>query len=54
MALGPPTPQKGVTPLSSAARGGHVDVVRLLLKKGANKDAADMVGGAWGAAGCRG
>ena len=35
--------QDGVTPLSWAAYGGHVEVVRELLKAGANKEAANKV-----------
>ena len=35
--------QYGDTPLIRAAMGGHVEVVRELLKAGANKDAADKV-----------
>lgn len=35
--------QNGETPLVCAARYGHLEVVRLLLEKGANKEAADKV-----------
>jgi len=35
--------QVGWTPLYVAAREGHVEVVTLLLSKGANKEAADRV-----------
>ena len=39
-------PQNGWTPLHSAAVAGHANGVRQLLEAGANKDAADKVGGA--------
>ncbi len=35
--------QYGATPLYMAAQKGHLEVVRLLLDKGANKEAASKV-----------
>jgi ankyrin repeat protein len=39
-----PPPQTKTSPLYIAAQLGHLDVVRLLLDRGANKDAANNVG----------
>ncbi len=36
--------QSGTTPLSTAARRGHLDVVRALLNAGADKTIANMSG----------
>ena len=36
-------PQHGCTPLYAAAQQGHQEVVQLLVKEGANKDAPDEV-----------
>lgn len=37
----PPSPQDGSTPLTAAAWGGHLDIVKLLLENGANIEAAN-------------
>jgi ankyrin repeat protein len=39
-----PPPQRKISPLYIAAKHGHSEVVRLLLEKGAKKDAANNVG----------
>ena len=44
-----PTPlQDGFTPLNNAAFKGHLEIVRLLLDRGADKEARDKVRGDWG------
>ncbi len=48
--LHPPSPanqQDGRTPLHMAAQNGQLEVVRLLLGEGANKEAAEKVGAMW-------
>ncbi len=39
--------QEDETPLNYAARGGHLDVARLLIEKGAKVDVIDDVGRAF-------
>lgn len=48
MAVDPMLWQTGKTPMFAASYNGHVEVVKLLLAAGADKDAADEVGYAVG------